>query len=191
MTRFLELSDVQTAAGHAPFSLAMDCGDNVELRGASGRGKTSLLRVIAGLDRPVGGRIERGYTLCGFAFQEPRLLPHLTARENLMILPQSKAPGFSDKLHRVLCDLGISEVQSRETALLSGGERQRVNIARAVLAEPDCLVLDEAASNLDQEAFQKVADCILGQYRGRRMAIIQVSHVPDRLFGSARPVPVA
>lgn len=191
MSHLLQLKEVETVGGHRPVTLGVDVGDNIVLRGPSGCGKTSLLRVISGIDECRTGSVVRNFGACGFAFQETRLLPRLTIRENLEILPQAAGAGFDAKLGRTLESLGLNELADRSAGILSGGEQQRVNIGRAILCEPELLLLDEAASNLDDAAFAKVRALILTQMADRNMSLIQVSHLPTRLVGEAQEVSVA
>ena len=139
------------------------------LFGASGSGKTSLVNVIGGLVRPESGHVRvegetlvdtgRGIVLpphrrrLGYVFQEARLFPHLTVRQNLLFghwfVPRAvRKPADLDM---VLDLLGIGHLLKRRPGALSGGEKQRVAIGRALLAQPRLLLMDEplAASGSD------------------------------------------
>lgn len=136
------------------------------LCGPSGAGKTSLLRCIAGLERPTAGRFAAGdaewfdagrgvlvpphQRPIGYVTQEPSLFPHLSVLENLAYgekrLPPARRRASRDD---VIEGLGLGPLLARRTAHLSGGERQRVAIGRALLRSPEVLLLDEPVSALD------------------------------------------
>lgn len=191
MRPLLQLNEVGTVAGHRPVTLGVQVGDNIALTGPSGCGKTSLLRVISGVDECSTGNVKRNFKRCGFAFQQTRLLPRLTIKENLEILPQAADQGFDAQLVRTLQVLGLSNLADRSASILSGGEQQRVNIARAILCAPDLLLIDEATSNLDDAAFERVQALILRQMEDRSMTLIQVSHLASRLIGQTQKIQVA
>lgn len=127
--------------------------------GASGSGKTSLLRVIAGLERNARGTVrfddllwqnERTYVPAhlrsvGYVFQDGRLFPHLTVRDNLRFARRTAAARFDD----VVGALDLEPLLPRRPASLSGGEQQRVAIGRALLAGPRLMLMDEPLSSLD------------------------------------------
>lgn len=137
------------------------------LFGASGSGKTSVIEAVAGLTRPQEGRVaagdhvlldtRRGISLpphkrrLGYVFQEARLFPHLTVRQNLLygqwFAPKSAA---REDLGRVVEMLGIGHLLTRRPAKLSGGEKQRVAIGRALLAAPKLILADEPLAALDE-----------------------------------------
>src|SRR5688500_4462986 len=142
-------------------------GGLTALFGRSGAGKTSLINAIAGLYRPERGRIvvdgevltdtERGVFVparrrrIGYVFQEGRLFPHLTVRQNLLYgrwFAAEKAG--SGEVDHVIALLGIDALLQRRPAHLSGGEKQRVAIGRALLTRPRLLVMDEPLASLDE-----------------------------------------
>src|SRR5882762_9067268 len=142
-------------------------GGLTALFGRSGSGKTSLVNAIAGLIRPTRGHIAvDGEVLTdtatgvfvparrrhvGYVFQEGRLFPHLTVRQNLLyghwFAPQSERHG---ELGRIADLLGIGALLDRRPAKLSGGEKQRVAIGPALLASPRLLLMDEPLASLDE-----------------------------------------
>lgn len=137
------------------------------LFGRSGSGKTSIVNAVAGLLRPDFGRItldgavledsERRLWLpphmrrIGYVFQEPRLFPHLTVRQNLAYGARlvSKAPDAGQDFERVVAMLGIAALLPRRPGALSGGEASRVAIGRALLSRPRLLLMDEPLTALD------------------------------------------
>lgn len=131
----------------------------VALMGPSGCGKTTLLRLVAGLEKPSGGAVETNDARISYAFQEPRLLPTLTCRENVaLVLEKGKDPAVVDEL---LETMELQEAACQLPAALSGGMRQRVSLARALAYGGDILLLDEPFSALDERLKQKVAAAVL------------------------------
>ncbi len=146
------------------------------LRGDSGVGKTTLLRIIAGLDKDFAGEIVGGgIGNVSVAFQEYRLFPTLTALENVMIAFDEKSEGALAAARNVLLSLGFSE---EDTALLpselSGGMKQRVSLARAFLKKAPILILDEPTKELDPELCRTVLTMIKKQAESR--LVIAVTH---------------
>jgi molybdate transport system ATP-binding protein len=161
--------------------------------GQSGAGKTSLVNVIGGLIRPDRGRVAvDGTTLTdtasrifvpthrrrvGYVFQEGRLFPHLTVRQNLIFgrwftPPQERKV----ELETVLDLLGIGHLLQRRPGALSGGEKQRVAIGRALLASPRLLLMDEPLAALDEERKAEILPFIERLRDEANVPIIYVSH---------------
>ncbi|RCK43424.1 molybdenum ABC transporter ATP-binding protein [Thalassospira profundimaris] len=168
------------------------------LFGPSGSGKTSLINIIAGLERPDTGRIEISehvvfdharqinlptrHRRVGYVFQDARLFPHKTVSENLYFGARRNA----DKLNReeqtaILEMLGISPLMGRRPAALSGGEKQRVALGRALLANPDILLLDEPLSALDHARKQEILPYFEWLRDHRRIPILYVTHAIDEV----------
>ena len=142
--------------------LRIEAGELFFLLGPSGCGKTTLLRAVAGLNEPDGGRIlagERDVTHLpphvrdmGMVFQSYALWPHLTLRENVAFGLEMRGVGKAEIRARALRALELVKLADRADAKpneLSGGQQQRVALARALVIEPQCLLLDEPLSNLD------------------------------------------
>ena len=163
------------------------------LIGPSGGGKSTLLRLLAGLDRPdsgtilVGGRVlensEESLRLyrrkIGIVFQAYNLFPHLSARENV-VLPLLEVHGLArpDALRRaseVLARFQLTDHADKQPGLLSGGQRQRVAIARALAIESEFLLLDEPTSALDPEMTAEVLDMI-AELRESGTPLVLVTH---------------
>ena len=166
MSAILEV-DIEHRLGAFELDIHFRSGGGLTaLFGRSGAGKTSVVNVIAGLVRPQRGRIvvagsvladtERGIQVpahrrrVGYVFQEDRLFPHLTVRQNLLFgrwfAPRSMRTGRLDDVVELL---GIGSLLDRRPARLSGGEKQRVAIGRALLAGPRLLLMDEPLASLD------------------------------------------
>lgn len=144
--------------------------------GPSGRGKTTLLRILSGLERQDAGIVEmtaeKGLAV---AFQEPRLLPWLTVEENLAYCLGESAKGRATAYLRKLCLEGFS---SRMPSTMSGGEQQRVNLARALASDAGILLLDEPFSSiglgLKGEMLPKLRESLAAEGR----TVIMVTHSP-------------
>ena len=163
------------------------------LLGRSGAGKTSVVNVIAGLVRPERGRIvvdgsvlidtERGIRASthrrrvGYVFQESRLFPHLTVRQNLLF-GRWFARGFAPAvpLDDVVDLLGIGTLLDRRPGRLSGGEKQRVAVGRALLAGPRLLLMDEPLASLDARRKDEILPYIERLRDQASVPIIYVSH---------------
>ena len=164
----------------------------IALAGPSGAGKTTLLNCIAGLVRPdrghivVGGRVlfssveavnrapeNRG---CGYVFQDARLFPHNTVRQNLLY-GSARANGAADiNFDDTVSLLGIADILERKPANLSGGEEKRVAIGRALLSAPRFLLLDEPLASLDPDRGEIVLQAIERLRDTLATPIIHVSH---------------
>lgn len=170
----------------------------IALVGPSGSGKTTILNAIAGILRPHHARImldnlplvdttRRIYVpqprrRIGYVFQDGRLLPHLTVRQNLLFgrwfAPRSE-PGLG--LDDMVELLGIGRLLNRRPDALSGGEKQRVAIARALLAKPRLLLMDEPLAALDMERRELILPLIERLRDALAIPIVLVSHDPGEV----------
>jgi putative ABC transport system ATP-binding protein len=183
--------------------LSLDQGEFVALVGPSGSGKSTLLHLLGGLDRPTGGRIwvngcelnaddERALTQhrrrqVGFVFQTFRLLPRLTAQENVA-LPLVFA-GVSertrlDRARELLRVVGLGHRFAHRPTQLSGGEQQRVAIARALAGRPRLLLADEPTGNLDTATGAEIMGLLQAlredpQSEGQGLTVLVVTHDPE------------
>ena len=163
------------------------------LFGRSGSGKTTLVRIIGGLVRPRRGRVVvAGETLVdtargiavpphrrriGYVFQEGRLFPHLTVRQNLLFgrwFAPRREPGTEPGA--IVDLLGIGHILNRRPGALSGGEAQRVAIGRALLAKPRLLLMDEPLAALDDARKAEILPFIARLRDEARVPIVYVSH---------------
>ncbi len=165
-------------------TLEAAAGEIVSLVGTSGCGKTTLLRLIAGLDRAsggailVGGQPTRGtHRAISAVFQEPRLLPWLTVAQNIEFGGQDLVP--SDRRGRaagLLERIGLAGFGQYLPKNLSGGQQQRVAIARALIGHPGILLLDEPFSALDPFTRATLHELLLGLWRELRPTVVMVTH---------------
>lgn len=175
------------------------------LFGRSGSGKTSIINAIAGLNRPAHGRIElngevlfdsaRGIDLpierrrIGYVFQEGRLFPHLTVKQNLLYGYRKSEQGARlAEPDAVIALLGLDHLMVRRPAALSGGEKQRVAIGRALLANPRLLLMDEPLASLDGHRKTEILDYIELMRDSIDLPIIYVSHAVDEVVRLADQV---
>lgn len=145
------------------------------LMGPSGCGKTTLLKIVAQLDDRFSGEIEMpANARLGFMFQEPRLLPWRTVRQNIELVA---APGFSEKdLDRLAQALGIADMLSRYPQELSLGLARRVALARAFSTEPDLLLLDEPFVSLDEKTADRLRRLLIDVWSARPTTALLVTH---------------
>ena len=149
------------------------------LVGESGVGKTTLLRIIAGLDKDFLGEISREKSI-SMAFQEYRLFPTLTALENVTFaVSDTKDKAVLEKARNLLLNLGLSE---EDLALLpselSGGMKQRVSLARAFIKDAEIMLLDEPTKELDSDNANTVRDMIIEQAK-TKLVIVSTHNEQD------------
>jgi len=167
----------------------------VALVGPSGSGKSTLLSISGGLLAPtsgtvvVGGEALGAYSAkaltefrrrrVGFVFQAVNLVPFLTARENLLIVAELSGTDRSSaraRAERLLDELGLGDRAGHLPEALSGGERQRVAIGRALMNQPELVLIDEPTSALDTELGEQVMELITTEVKGRGTAAVIVTH---------------
>lgn len=147
--------------------------------GESGTGKTTLLRIISGLDKNYSGSIDGGgLKNVSFAFQEYRLFPTLSALDNV-IVPNDINEAASEKATEILLRLGFENEELKKLPHeLSGGMKQRVSLARAILKKSPILLLDEPTKELDRALRDEVYSVILEEAKWR-LVIIVTHHGED------------
>lgn len=199
----LELVDVRkvyrsgdeevAALDHATLTVGND--EMVALIGPSGSGKSTLLSVSGGLLAPTSGSVVVGgealgeYSAkaltefrrrrVGFVFQAVNLVPFLTARENLLVVAELSGTDRATsraRADRLLAELGLGDRKGHLPDALSGGERQRVAIGRALMNEPELVLIDEPTSALDTRLGEQVMQLITDEVKGRGTAAVIVTH---------------
>ena len=146
----------------------------------SGVGKTTLLRILLGLEQPDSGTVSR-FPDCHWAavFQEDRLLEHLDAMGNLRFVLGNELDAEDAKC--LLAELGLTEAEGKPVRDFSGGMKRRVALARALLVPSDALALDEPFTGLDEENREKAISCILKRTAGK--PVLLVTHNEDDAAG--------
>ena len=144
------------------------------LWGASGCGKTTALRLLAGLEKPGGGRVD-GVQRVSMVFQEDRLLPWRTALENVLLTGADV-----EKACKLLAELGLTVEEAQAYPQhLSGGQQRRVALARALAAESDVLLLDEPFNGLDEGTWMDVVPLIKAVAESR--PVVLVTHIREQV----------
>lgn len=183
------------------FETQINDGELVSLYGPTGAGKSSILRMIAGLMKPDTGSIEvegkpwynstrklflkPQHRNIGFVFQDYSLFPNMTVRENLLfaLAPQQNKKVIDD----LLAIAGLENLKNEKPGILSGGQKQRVALTRALVRKPKVLLLDEPLSALDSDMRTKLQDYILQFHRELNLKTILVTHdFPEMLKLSNR-----
>lgn len=175
-------------------------GEVVAIVGQSGSGKTSLLMIIAGLERPTTGSvIIDGHDLTslnedalaafrrntlGIVFQSFYLIPSLSALDNVCLALEVAEPGLTlaearKRSAQALAAVGLGDRVHHRPAAMSGGEQQRVGLARAIVAHPKILLADEPTGNLDQNTGERVIELMFALARERNATVLFVTHDPS------------
>jgi NitT/TauT family transport system ATP-binding protein len=165
-----------------PLDLRLDAGESVAVLGPSGCGKTTLLQAVAGLLDVGEGRIERRWLRLGAMFQQPRLLPWRSALDNIALgLRARGVPRASRRSAAAALGarLGLAPADLRlYPAALSGGMQSRVALARALLVEPDMLLLDEPFAALDIGLRHELEQLLLAHRRQLGCGLLMITHSP-------------
>ncbi len=168
--------------------LEMGSGEFISLVGTSGCGKSTVLRMIAGLIPPTIGTIsvnEKEITgpdpNRGMVFQKPTLFPWLTVEKNISfsLRMQKKYKGNEEKVERMLKIIGLEEFRDDYPGQLSGGMAQRVALVRSLINQPEIMLLDEPLGALDAFTRMNMQDEILDIWKKRKQLVIMVTHDVD------------
>jgi putative ABC transport system ATP-binding protein len=170
-------------------------GEWLAVQGKTGHGKTTLLQLLGGLDRPTQGRVEfAGQDLArapeghvrkvragsfGFVFQTFNLIPTLNAHENVeaALIPLGLRPAErAARVTAALDSVGLADRAQHLPGELSGGQQQRVAIARGLVKEPRVLLADEPTGNLDEDTRDEIIGLLDTLWRERRLTLVLVSH---------------
>lgn len=197
----LELKNISKQFGQKTifdgFNLTVQDGEVLSLVGPSGGGKTTLLRMLAGLESIDSGQVFyngedvgidhlENRNLLGFVFQDFQLFPHITVLDNLTLSPtitmDKQKADAKEKALDLLARLGLKEHAQVYPYSLSGGQKQRVALARAMMIDPQIIGYDEPTSALDPELRQTVEALII---QNREMGITQIVVTHDLVFAEA------
>lgn len=158
----------------ADFSLVFPCGKITCIKGASGCGKTTLLRILAGLEKADSGTIEGIPEHISFVFQEDRLCEDFSAMSNILLVTGKTVS--KDRIREHLKELGLDGNEDKPVKTFSGGMKRRVAIARAVCYSSSLIILDEPFKGLDVKLREETMNYIKRHAEGR--TIICVTHDP-------------
>ncbi|MBJ79353.1 MAG: lipoprotein-releasing system ATP-binding protein LolD [Nitrospinae bacterium] len=175
--------------------LKLNTGEMLGVIGASGVGKSTLLHVLGGLDRPESGKVFfRGEDICakgngyldkfrnqsvGFVFQFFNLLSDFTALENAMfpaLIARVDEKEARDRAEQLLVQMGLKDRLLHKPSELSGGESQRVALARGLINKPDLLLADEPTGNLDKKASDSLIELIQSLNSEHQQTVVIVTH---------------
>lgn len=160
------------------WDLEVEEGERVAILGPSGCGKTTFLRIVAGIEKNYEGEVTLKAERIGYAFQEPRLIPWITVVENLRLIRDEPS-----KIAELLAEFDLEGFEKFYPWQISEGMRQRVNLARALLFEPDLLLLDEPFDALDLKTKIKVMEHIVWKWKEKGFSIVFVTHnLKEALF---------
>ena len=216
ITPLISVADVDLTLGEGEVrthilksvSLTLEPGTSVAVLGPSGSGKSSLMAVIAGLERPDSGRVElsgadlagldedqlarlRGRSL-GIILQSFQLLPTMTAIENVSVpLELAGAPDAKERAEAELEAVGLGHRLHHYPAQLSGGEQQRVAIARATAPRPALLLADEPTGNLDSSTGAGIVNLLFERAGAAGAGLLVITHDPAVAARAARTVHMA
>ena len=207
MTQHIELKQVYKAFGATKvlqdFNLTFEKGKFTTLLGASGCGKTTILRLIAGLEE-----LDQGQILCdgkdisrlppqqrgvGIVFQSYALFPHLTVGENVAFglkMQESPSSDIAEKVSQALKMVELEGFEHRRIEQLSGGQQQRVALARALVIAPQILLFDEPLSNLDTHLRRTMREMIRHLQQKLGITVLYVTHDQTEAFAVSDAVVV-
>src|SRR5438445_4437379 len=170
-----------------PLDLDVRKGEFVSLLGPSGCGKSTALRLIAGLAAPTSGTVEVSHhedetqpgRQIGYVFQEPTLMPWTSVRENVRLplkLAHAGAAEAEARVKEALARVGLTEFAESYPRELSGGMKMRVSLARALVTDPDILLMDEPFAALDEITRFRLNNDLLALWRNLKKTVIFVTH---------------
>lgn len=180
-TATVSLHNVSKFFGRFPALLGVSAefhpGEVCALLGSNGSGKSTLLRVIAGLTHPSEGTVERT-SAPGYMAHAPMLYDEMTGRENLEYFAGLYGLTDNSRCEASMREVGLDPALTRLVRDYSQGMRQRLSLARAIIQDPDLILLDEPFSNVDAASSEQML-ALLAQLRERQKAMIVVTHQPE------------
>ena len=165
-------------------SFSINTQDVVGLLGPSGVGKTTILKMISGLEKPTSGKITLFSKKISYVFQEPRLFPWKTTLENVALPLEASGLSQNESIQKAkeyLDSMKLIDFIDYYPSKLSGGMRQRVSLARALSLKPDILLLDEPFSALDTKMKDSLVEILLNSLKEQAMTVLYVSHFPQEV----------
>lgn len=179
MKSILDFQGVSLAYGNHTvldhFDLRLMQGEKAVIMGASGKGKTSILRLVAGLTLPTSGKVVNNAQRMAIQFQEPRLLPHLTALQNINVVLSDKKETLGLAMNWLKL-VELSDAADLLPSELSGGMAQRVALARALAYGGDLYLLDEPFRGMDAELKERMIDLVLEKTKHASLLLITHDH---------------
>lgn len=199
----IELKDVSKSFGKGDarvhvlndIDLSLQTGEMVAMLGASGAGKSTMLHIMGGLDRPTSGKVfykgDDIYSMgngklstfrnrdLGFVFQSHHLLPEFTALENVMMpsmIAGRNRNEAKEKSLSILEKVGLGHRWHHKSGELSGGEQQRVAVARSLVMDPTIVLADEPTGNLDSKTGDEVFELMMELNRSMGITLVMVTH---------------
>lgn len=163
-------------AGLIDVSFSVEEGEIIGILGTSGCGKSTLLRVLSGLDKEYTGKFSLEKEDVGMMFQEPRLMPWLTVEQNVAFGLKGDQKAI---VHELLDTVGLSGFEKHYPKDLSGGMSQRTAIARALVTEPEVLLLDEPFSAVDAFTKMQLQELLLSIWKKKNTTMLLVTHDID------------
>ena len=182
----LEINDLNKSFGSEQvlkdFNLDMNPGEIVQVEGETGRGKTTLKRCISGLEEYEKGEVNVNGDIA-HVFQDERVLPWLNVKKNILLSLQLKNEEITeDELEEMLQlaqRLGVDDHLNKKVNQVSGGQLQRLLLIRALITDPDVLLLDEPFNSLDSSTRNQIYSEVLGICKEKGMAVLVASHNED------------
>lgn len=163
-------------AGLIDVSFSVEEGEIIGILGTSGCGKSTLLRVLSGLDKDYTGNFSLEKEEVGMMFQEPRLMPWLTVEQNVAFGLKGDQKAL---VHDLLGTVGLTGFEKHYPKDLSGGMSQRTAIARALVTEPEVLLLDEPFSAVDAFTKMQLQELLLSIWKKKNTTMLLVTHDID------------
>ncbi len=175
----IELKNVSFSYGELQilnnFNLTVNNGECIQLYGVSGSGKTTVARIITGLETADSGQIVVPQKI-SVVFQEDRLLENVDVQKNIRLILSKEQYAFADTL---LKEFGLYDVRKKRVSTLSGGMKRRVALVRAVAYGGDALILDEPFNGLDSDNKKIAASIIKREFLDKNKSVLLITHIKE------------